>query len=267
MLFPDFDPIAFSIGPLVVRWYALAYIVGLIGGWRLCMALARRYTGTPKAELFDDFLTWAVVGVIFGGRLGYVLFYNLEQYVDTPLEIIKVWHGGMSFHGGMLGVILATYLFTRTKKIPFFAFSDILACVTPLGLGFGRLANFVNGELYGRETTVPWGIVFPNGGPVTRHPSQLYEAALEGILLFVTMLALVHQQKIRAHKGLLSGLFLILYGLLRFGIEFFREPDPQLGFLFAGATMGQILCIPMVIAGSFIVLWSLKKHPLKLQHH
>jgi phosphatidylglycerol:prolipoprotein diacylglycerol transferase len=260
MPFPHFDPVAFSFGPLVVRWYALAYLAGLVAGWRWCMAMARRDSSAPRPEFFDEFLSWAVLGVILGGRVGYILFYNFNQYLADPLEIFKVWHGGMSFHGGMLGVIAAAYVFTRKKKIPFFAFTDLLACVTPIGLGLGRLANFVNGELFGRVTDVPWGIVFPRGGPMPRHPSQLYEALAEGLILLLIMFFLSSKPEIRARKGFLSGVFLILYGVFRFGIEFFREPDAQLGFLFAGATMGQWLCVPMIVAGIIILARSVKTH-------
>jgi phosphatidylglycerol:prolipoprotein diacylglycerol transferase len=256
MQFPDFDPVAFSLGPLAVRWYALAYLVGLVAGWRWCMAMARRDPHAPPPELYDEFLTWAVIGVVLGGRMGYILFYNGPEYLRDPWEMLKVWHGGMSFHGGATGVIVAAWQFARQKKINFFAFTDLLACVTPIGLGLGRLANFVNGELYGRPTDKPWGIVFPRGGDLPRHPSQLYEAACEGLLLFIVMYLLQRQPAVRARVGFMSGVFLTLYGLLRFSIEFFREPDAQLGFLFAGATMGQILCLPMIAAGLIVIWWS-----------
>ncbi len=259
MTFPDINPVVLSIGPLSVRWYALAYLAGIIAGWRWCMAMAARDPSAPKPEFFDAFLSWAILGVILGGRLGYIFFYGSSDYLAHPLEALKVWHGGMSFHGGMLGVIIAAIVFKRKNKIPFLAFSDLLACVAPIGLGLGRLANFVNGELFGRATDVPWGVVFPQGGNVLRHPSQLYEAATEGLLLLVIMFVLSRQPKIRARRGFLSGVFLIMYGVMRFGIEFFREPDPQLGFLFAGATMGQILCVPMVIAGAIIIARSGKE--------
>ncbi len=256
MPFPDIDPVALSIGPLAIRWYALAYLAGIIGGWRLCMFLAGRDSTSPAPRYYDDFISWAVVGIVVGGRLAYVLFYNSSQYLERPLEALMLWHGGMSFHGGMLGVIVAAILFSRKKRISFFAFSDLLACVTPIGLGLGRLANFVNGELYGRETSAPWGVVFPRGGPFPRHPSQLYEAAAEGFLLLAIMLVLQRVPKIRERKGFLSGLFLVLYGLMRFGIEFMREPDAQVGFLFGSATMGQLLSVPMIAAGAAIIIWS-----------
>ncbi len=259
MQFPNFDPVAVSLGPLVIRWYALAYLTGFVLGWRWCMAMARQWASSPRPEMYDEFLTWAVLGVILGGRIGYVLFYNGAEYWDHPLEALKVWHGGMSFHGGMSGVIIAAILFTRKKKISFFAFTDLLACVTPIGLGLGRLANFVNGELFGRVTDEPWGIVFPRGGDLPRHPSQLYEAGAEGLLLLLILFALSRCEKIRTHHGVLSGAFLLLYGMFRFSIEFFREPDAQLGFLFAGATMGQLLCIPMMIAGICIIIYACRK--------
>lgn len=254
MTFPQFDPVAFSLGPLVVRWYALAYLAGIVGGWRWCMAMAKHDNSAPRPEAYDEFMGWAVVGIILGGRLGYVLFYDFHQYLDAPLEALKIWHGGMSFHGGLIGVIAAAILFTKRQKIPFFAFADLLACVTPIGLGLGRLANFVNGELFGRVTEAPWGMVFPRGGDLPRHPSQIYEAALEGLTLFLIMFLLSRRPRLRAWKGFLSGTFLILYSIFRFGVEFFREPDPQLGFLFANATMGQLLCVPMFLAGVLILV-------------
>ncbi len=259
MAFPDIDPVAFSIGPLAIRWYALAYLAGIIGGWRLSMALARRDPTAPKPVYYDEWITWLVIGIVVGGRLGYVLFYNFGQYIDHPLEALKLWHGGMSFHGGLMGVIVAAILFTRKHKIPFFSFIDIIACVVPIGLGLGRLANFVNGELYGRETSSSWGIIFPRGGDAPRHPSQLYEAFAEGLVLLIIMLAMQRMPKIRERKGFLSGAFLALYGVMRFFIEFFREPDMQVGFLYGGATMGQLLSLPMIAAGIAIIFWSGKR--------
>jgi phosphatidylglycerol:prolipoprotein diacylglycerol transferase len=251
--FPDFDPIAVSIGPVAIRWYALAYMAGFLLGWRYCLKLAQQIPNAPAPQLYDDFLTWAIIGVILGGRLGYVIFYNGTEYLNHPLEALQIWHGGMSFHGGMLGVITASFLFTRKHKKGFFEFTDILACVTPIGLGLGRLANFVNGELFGRVTDVPWGVVFPRGGDLPRHPSQLYEASLEGIVLFLILFFIARQKNLATKHGLLSGVFLTFYGLFRFGVEFLREPDAQLGFLFAGATMGQLLCVPMIAYGLFLI--------------
>lgn len=259
-LFPSIDPVFFAVGPIEIRWYALAYLAGFLGGWWLCMKLARlNPKGKPTAKDYDDFLTWAVIGTILGGRLGYVLFYQFDYYMTQPLEALKVWHGGMSFHGGMLGVIAAALLFAARRKISFFAFTDVLAVVTPIGLGLGRLANFVNGELFGRVTEAPWGVVFPHGGDLPRHPSQLYEAGLEGAVLLILMLFLAFNPKVRAKEGVLSGAFLTFYAAFRFGIEFFREPDAQLGFLFAGATMGQLLCVPMFLFGLGLIAYALKK--------
>lgn len=253
--FPALDPVAFSIGPIAIRWYALAYLAGFILGWRACLYLARQNPKGPGAEFYDEFLTWAVIGTVLGGRIGYILFYQPGYYFAHPSEMLEVWHGGMSFHGGLVGVMSAAWIFTRIHKIGLRVFMDVLACVVPIGLGLGRIANFVNGELYGRVTDVPWGVVFPRGGESPRHPSQLYEAVLEGIVLFAVMFLLSRRLKIRARPGCLSGCFLIGYGLLRFAAEFFREPDAQLGFLFAGATMGQLLCLPMILCGAYLVLW------------
>jgi phosphatidylglycerol:prolipoprotein diacylglycerol transferase len=267
LVFPAVDPIAASlgpyqfgdmtIGPLAVRWYALAYLVGFIVGWRYCLWLARENPKGISPVMFDEFLTWAVIGTILGGRLGYIFFYQPDYYVSHPIEILQVWHGGMSFHGGMLGVISAAWIFTRIKTTRFFGFTDVLACATPVGLGLGRIANFINGELYGRVATdVPWGIVFPRGGDLPRHPSQIYEALLEGLALFILMFALSRAEKIRAREGFLSGSFLFLYGLFRFSIEFLREPDVQLGFIMQDVTMGQLLCMPMMLFGIYLVLRS-----------
>lgn len=263
LVFPSFDPVAISVGPLTVRWYALAYLSGFLLGWGHCRALAKRYPAGPAPSLYDDFLTWAVIGTVLGGRIGYVLFYQFAMYVREPLEALKIWHGGMSFHGGMLGVILSAYLFARKRGVAFLAFADALACATPIGLGLGRVANFVNGELFGRIASgnVPWAMVFPHGGHLPRHPSQLYEAGLEGLVLFCVLFALSRSAALRARHGLLSGAFLSLYALFRFSMEFFREPDAQLGFLLAGATMGQMLCLPMAAIGLFLIGRSLRKAP------
>ncbi len=256
LAFPPLDPVALSLGPILIRWYALAYLAGFVLGWRYCLYLARQNPKGPTPQQYDDFLTWAVIGVVLGGRLGYILFYQPDYYFSHPLEMLQVWHGGMSFHGGMMGVIVAALLFTRRRHIGFFSFTDVLACVTPIGLGLGRLANFVNGELYGRESDVPWAMVFPRGGDVARHPSQIYEALLEGLVLLIIMFLLSRREKWRSRPGFLSGWFLFLYGVFRFSIEFFREPDAQLGFLWLGATMGQLLCVPMMLFGLYLILRS-----------
>jgi len=259
LAFPAFDPVLVSWGPLTIRWYALAYLAGFVLGWWQCMAMAKRNHTGPQPKAYDDFLTWAVIGTVVGGRLGYVLFYQPDHYAGHLLDAFKIWQGGMSFHGGMMGVIVAALLFVRSRKISFFAFSDLLACVAPIGLGLGRLANFVNGELYGRVTDVPWGMVFPRGGELPRHPSQFYEATLEGLALYIILFVMARSTFVRHRYGLLSGTFLGLYGVFRFGVEFFREPDAQLGFLYAGATMGQMLCLPMIAFGLYLVWRSLLK--------
>ncbi|HYE01137.1 MAG TPA: prolipoprotein diacylglyceryl transferase [Alphaproteobacteria bacterium] len=255
------DPVALDLGFIQIRWYALSYIVGFILGWRYALHLAKDPLGGVSVKDTDDFFTWAILGVILGGRIGYVVFYNGAHYLQNPLDALKVWQGGMSFHGGLIGVLLAIWLFARSRGLTFFQLGDIVASVVPIGLFFGRLANFVNGELFGRPTDVPWGVVFRDGGPVPRHPSQLYEAVLEGLVLFAILAVLARRPGIRARHGLLGGLFLVGYGVARFFVEFFREPDPQLGFLFAGATMGQLLCLPMIALGGWIIARALRREP------
>ena len=256
--YPMIDPIALSIGPFAIRWYALAYIFGLISGWRYCLWVARRPPAVASQTALDDFLVWATLGVVLGGRTGYVLFYKPDFYFANPSEILQLWHGGMSFHGGALGVIAAMWLFCRQRSLSFLAFSDIITAAVPIGIFFGRLANFVNSELWGRPTNVPWAMVFPNGGPEPRHPSQLYEASLEGVLLFLIMFALLRWTNIREKPGMLAGVFLIGYGLARIFSEFFREPDSFLGFLWFGATMGQLLSIPILLFGIWFA-WVAKR--------
>jgi len=256
LAFPDIDPVAVRLGPLAIRWYALAYIVGLTSGWRYLRWLAERSKAAMTALQIDDFLVWATLGVVLGGRLGYVLFYKPGYYLSEPLQILALWHGGMSFHGGALGVIVALILFCRRNHLSILAFGDLLCCVVPLGLLFGRIANFVNGELFGRPAAadLPWAMLFPGGGPVPRHPSQLYEAGLEGLVLLLMMHFLWRQPSLRARPGLLSGVFLAGYGVARAISEFFRQPDDFLGFLWGGATMGQLLSIPLMIAGAVLML-------------
>lgn len=248
------NPVAFSLGPFVVRWYALAYLSGFLLGWRYALHLVKRALKDkrPNARDIDDFLSWAVLAIILGGRVGYILFYNFEYYINTPLEMLKIWHGGMSFHGGVLGIIIALVLFSKRHKINMLRLSDIVCAVAPIGLFFGRIANFINAELYGRTTTLPWGVVFPGGGALPRHPSQLYEAALEGALLFLIMHTLSRNKE--RSPGVLTAFFLILYGIMRAGIEFVRAPDLQIGLIGGVITMGQFLCIPMIAVG-LILLW------------
>ena len=262
--FPAIDPIAVSFGPFAIRWYALAYIVGLIIGWRYCLVLADRPPRLVARRDIDDFLVWATLGVVLGGRAGFVLFYNLPYYIDHPTQIFELWHGGMSFHGGALGVTIAVILFARSRQLSIFALSDIVIEAVPIGLFFGRIANFINDELWGRETNVPWAVIFPNGGNVPRHPSQLYEAACEGLLLFLLLLLAEHRGA-RWRPGVETGIFLVGYAIARMSGELFRQPDVQLGFLFYiggfGVTMGQLLSIPVLIAGALIIAWA-RRRPL-----
>jgi len=254
--FPDIDPVLFQIGPLAIRWYSLAYIFGLLLGWRYMRALIRTVPDLASDLDVDDFLTWATFGVILGGRLGYVLFYKPEFYFANPTAILQVWNGGMSFHGGLIGVALATVLFTRRRGIELIRFADILACVAPIGLFFGRLANFINGELMGRVSDVPWAIVFPHGGPDPRHPSQIYEAILEGLVLLLLLHWLWRFEGIRQRPGVLTGVFLLGYMMARSFVELFRQPDAFIGFLVAGTTMGQWLSVPMAGFGIYLIIRS-----------
>jgi phosphatidylglycerol:prolipoprotein diacylglycerol transferase len=260
--FPAIDPVALQLGPFVIRWYALAYIAGIVGGWYYTrrLAAAPSLWGAVKRPTLgdiDDLIIWIALGVVLGGRLGYVLFYNLGSYLSHPAEIFTIWRGGMSFHGGFLGTVLANLLFARSRGLSGLAMLDLAAVATPIGLFTGRLANFVNGELWGRPAPdVPWAIVFPYGGPEPRHPSQLYEAFAEGIVLFMVLAFAVRRFGFR-RPGLIGGLFVFGYAVARIVCEFFREPDPQLGFLFGrqvdalggGVTMGMLLSLPMALVG------------------
>jgi phosphatidylglycerol---prolipoprotein diacylglyceryl transferase len=256
LLFPQFDPVLIHIGPSGIRWYALAYITGLVAGWRLVRRLVARSPAAATAQQVDDFLTWATLGVVLGGRLGYVLFYQPVLYMAHPAMILAVWEGGMSFHGGMLGVAVAISVFCYRNSINLLGFADRISVAAPIGLGLGRVANFINGELWGRPASpdLPWAMIFPRAGDVPRHPSQIYQALLEGLCLFVVMFALSRRERIRARFGMLTGVFLCGYAIARIVGEFFREPDAFLGFLAFGATMGQLLSIPMLLAGIWLVL-------------
>ena len=256
LLFPAFDPVIVQIGPFGIRWYALAYIVGLLLGWRLMRRLVQQTPVVATALQVDDFLTWATLGVVLGGRLGYVLFYQPSVYLAHPEQIFEVWHGGMSFHGGAIGVAVAITWFCLRNGINLLAFADRVAVCVPIGLGLGRIANFINGELWGRPAPdwLPWAMIFPTGGPIARHPSQIYEALLEGLVLFGVLFTLSRWQAIRARAGMLTGVFVLGYGIARITGEFFREPDAFLGFLPFGATMGQVLCLPMLALGLWLIL-------------
>jgi phosphatidylglycerol---prolipoprotein diacylglyceryl transferase len=264
--FPHIDPILLHIGPLAVRWYALAYIVGIIAGWfyaRAIIASPRLWGGPAPFTVvdFDDFIIWVTLGIILGGRIGYVLFYNFPHFAAHPAEIIALWKGGMSFHGGFIGCVLAVVLFAWRRDIPFLSLGDVTTAVAPIGLFLGRLANFINGELWGRPTDVPWAMIFPNGGPLARHPSQLYEAGLEGLVLLLVLGVLVRFGALR-RPGFVTGAFALGYGDARIFCELFREPDAQLGFLWGGLTMGMLLCIPLILAGFAVIAYALTRAPI-----
>jgi phosphatidylglycerol:prolipoprotein diacylglycerol transferase len=262
--FPDIDPVLIQIGPFAIRWYALAYIAGLTLGWRYIIRMIstpRLWKGPAPVTVLqiDDALLWAAMGVILGGRIGYVLVYDLPAYMAHPLEIFAVWHGGMSFHGGALGTLIALGLFARRQGIPMLSMFDLVSAAAPIGLFFGRIANFINSELWGRITDEPWGVIFPNGGPAPRHPSQIYEACLEGIVIFIILRLLTHRFDALKRPGTIWGSFIALYGCARVFVEFFREPDIQLGYLYGDwLTMGMVLSIPMIIVGLLIV-WQTPK--------
>lgn len=260
MHFPNIDPIALELGPLVIRWYALAYVAGIVLGYMYLGWLDKRQAKpllTEKAR--DDLMMYAVIGIILGGRLGYVLFYNFDYYLSHPAEIPHIWQGGMSFHGGMAGVIFAFWLLARRHTLQPLRLLDYLAAAAPIGLFFGRLANFINGELYGRVTQSALGVVFPNSDGLPRHPSQLYEATFEGLLLFILLFLLATRTRALQHPGLVGGVFLAGYGMARFSIEFFRQPDAQLGFVLGHFSMGQLLCVPMVLLGTYFIISARKR--------
>ena len=255
--FPTIDPVMIEIGPLVIRWYALAYIAGLVLGWLYLRWLVQRPGWQLTPLDLDDLLLYVTLGVVLGGRLGYVFFYKPAYYLAHPGEIFAVWQGGMAFHGGLIGVLVAMALFAYRRNIPFLEIGDPVAAATPVGLFFGRIANFINGELFGRPSDVPWAMAFPHGGPEPRHPSQLYEAALEGLVLFLVLFWLARKVRKPEHRGRIGGFFLVGYGFARSFVELFREPDAHLGFLLGGhVTMGQILSLPMIIIGLILVVRS-----------
>jgi phosphatidylglycerol:prolipoprotein diacylglycerol transferase len=255
MFINNFDPVAFEVFSLEIRWYSLAYIFGIVLGWIYCK---KKLIKDPIVlDLFDDFITYLIIGIILGGRIGYALFYNFSYYINNPLEILMVWNGGMSFHGGLIGVILSCVIFGKKHKINSFIFLDLVALSAPIGIFFGRVANFINSELYGRATDLPWGVQFVLIDNIKRHPSQIYEAFFEGIILFF-ILNYLFKRKYIVTPGKLSALFLIFYSLFRYSLEFFRVPDPQIGFLFLNSTLGQIISLLFFVIG--VLLFYLKKN-------
>ncbi|WP_413478717.1 prolipoprotein diacylglyceryl transferase [Vibrio hibernica] len=255
LVFPHIDPVIFAIGPIGVRWYGLMYLLGFAFAMYVANRRADKPGSTWTREQVSDLLFAGFLGVVLGGRIGYVLFYGFDYWMADPLYIFKVWTGGMSFHGGLMGVIAAMWWYARKNKRTFFGVADFIAPLVPFGLGAGRIGNFINGELWGRVTDVPWAIIFPNGGPYPRHPSQLYEFFLEGVVLFLILNWFIRKPR---PAGAVSGLFLIGYGVFRFSVEFVRQPDAQLGLFDGVISMGQILSTPMIIVGALIMLWSYK---------
>ncbi|MFC1749139.1 prolipoprotein diacylglyceryl transferase [Pseudomonadota bacterium] len=257
-IYPDIDPIAISLGPLKVHWYGLMYLIGFGAVWWLGNLRAKLPNSPFKPEHIADLVFYGALGAVIGGRIGYILFYDLATYIDSPLNILKVWQGGMAFHGGLLGVLVAMSLYGRKLNLGFFAVTDFLAPLVPIGLGAGRIGNFINGELWGNVTNVPWAMVFPHVDQLPRHPSQLYQAALEGLALFLILW--FYSRKPRPAMAV-SAMFLIFYGIFRFIVEFVRKPDDQLGYLaFNWLTMGQILSLPMIMGGVAMLAWAYRQH-------
>jgi phosphatidylglycerol:prolipoprotein diacylglycerol transferase len=265
--FPDFDPVLLQIGPFAIRWYALAYVAGILVGWRYVAGLIKNQglwgpRGAPATiPQVDDLILWITLGIILGGRLGHVFFYTPSLIFTDPLEVVKVWNGGMSFHGGALGVLIAVFIFTRVNKIDVLRMGDAITAAAPIGLFFGRIANFINGELWGRPTDVPWAFVFPHAGIMPRHPSQLYEAALEGLVLFLILRWATHGAKLLQRRGIVAGIFLLGYATFRTFVENFREPDNYLPNFPLGLTMGMMLSAPMFIGGAWLI-WRGLREPL-----
>lgn len=264
MEFPNIDPIAIDLGFFQIRWYALAYLGGFLGGWLWASRLTGLYPDQmrPNKNDIENLVTWVVLGVVLGGRLGYVLFYNPGYYLNNPGDILKMWQGGMSFHGGLIGVIIGIVVYTAIQKISLLRTGDIVAAVVPIGLGLGRLSNFINGELYGRPTDVPWGIRFPHApDDLPRHPSQLYEAVLEGLVLFIVLNIMIRKEWVRQRPGIVMGAFGVIYGLSRIIVEFFREADAHLGYYLDFISMGQILSLPLVLIGAGLIIYAVKHGP------
>jgi len=265
MIVHNFDPVLIDLGLFQLRWYSVAYILGIIIGWIYAIKIIKLSTINKfnfiqiKSSHFDDLIIFLVIGIILGGRLGYVIFYNFEYYSENFLEIFKIWKGGMSFHGGLVGVIASTIFFSKKTKTNFFKFTDIISCVAPIGIFFGRIANFINGELYGKISTLPWAVIFPAAGNISRHPSQIYEAILEGVILFLLINYFALKKQLLFKTGYVSGLFLILYSILRIFSEIFREPDMHLGLFFNYFSLGTLLSIATLLLG-LVIIMSVKKN-------
>jgi len=258
MMVHNFNPVFIDLGFFQIKWYSIAYILGIILGWLYAIKIIKndKYTDkTIKPSEFDDLIIYLIIGIILGGRLGYIVLYNFGYYSQNILEIFKVWRGGMSFHGGLVGVIVATYFFSKIKKVNFLKFTDIVACVAPIGLFLGRIANFINGELYGKVSSMPWAIIFPETGNFGRHPSQIYEALLEGVVLFILINFFALKKNLLLKTGYVSALFLILYSILRIFSEIFREPDQHIGYIYSYISMGLLLSLITFLTGIFIIFF------------
>ncbi len=264
MIVHNFDPVFIDLGIVQIRWYSLAYIAGIALGWLYAikiiekLSLKKNYFSV-KREQFDELITYLVIGIVLGGRLGYVIFYNFKYYSENIVEVFKLWQGGMSFHGGLIGLIIAVYIYSKNSKTNFFKFTDIISCVAPIGIFLGRIANFINGELYGKVSTLPWATIFPYTSNVARHPSQIYEAILEGFILFILLNYLAFKKNLIIKRGYISGLFLIFYSILRIIAENFREPDVHIGYLFNYISMGTLLSLIIFFVG-FVIILLIKKN-------
>ena len=261
--FPTISPILFELGPIAIRWYSLSYIVGFIFAWKYIQYLSKQRSFFNKNHNIqikdvDDLIFFGILALIFGARLGYVIFYNPLYYISDPLKILYIWEGGLSFHGGLIGIILTIFLFTKTRNFSFLMIADLVCASAPVGIFFGRISNFINAELYGRPTDIFIGIIFPNTDGLYRHPSQIYEALFEGLVIFIILNVMIHKYRKLKQSGFISGMFLLLYGLFRFLIEFTREPDVQIGYFFNYLTMGMLLSIPMFLFGLLIIYYSRK---------
>ena len=257
--FPNINPVAIDLGIIQIRWYAISYIAGILFSWSLILNIIKFKNLKIDNKVISELISNSMIGIIIGGRLGYVIFYNPDYYLNNLLEIFKLWNGGMSFHGGFIGVVFAVIYSSRISKTAILILADLIAIVAPIGIFFGRLANFINGELYGRVTNHSFGMIFPNAGNSPRHPSQLYEAFFEGFLLFIIMLLFIKFTNILNKKGLITALFLSCYGSFRFVIEFFREPDANIGLLYFNFSMGQLLSLPMIIVGLYFIIFIARK--------
>ena len=265
MIVHNLNPVFIDLGFFQIKWYSIAYIIGIILSWIYALKIIEKKEVTEndhdkiKSSDFNDLIIYLILGIIIGGRLGYVFFYNLEYYIQNSFEILKLWQGGMSFHGGLLGVTVAIFIFAKNKNTSFFKYSDVIACVAPIGLFLGRIANFINGELFGKISTLPWAVIFPNGGNIARHPSQIYEAILEGVVLFILINFLALKKRLIIKTGYISSFFLISYSILRIFSENFREPDQHIGYLFNYFSMGTLLSFLTLIAG-FLIIFFIKKN-------